>query len=196
MPTIFPIIRFHDADAGLAWLEDALGFQEHGVSRGDDGVVQHGELRLGDAWVMIGSETPDGVDRFGSHAGAGFYYLAVDDAGAAFERARSAGADLTSELEAREYGGREFSLRDPEGNVWSLGEYDPSAAERGRTSTAALRRGPDRRSTPHAHLFDRVCAALTLRYRRQRRMGRSIALACGVDRPNRTRPLNAADDVR
>jgi uncharacterized glyoxalase superfamily protein PhnB len=126
MPTIFPIIRFDDADAGLAWLQDTLGFEEHGVFRGEDGVVQHGELRLGDAWVMIGTESPDTVDRFGRHAGTGFYYLAVDDSAAAFERAKSAGADLTSELESRHYGGHEFSLRDPEGNVWSVGEYDPS----------------------------------------------------------------------
>ena len=130
MATIFPIIRFNDADAGLAWLKDALGFEEHGVFRGDDGVVQHGQLRLDGAGVMIGSETPDGADRFGRHAGTGFYYLAVEDAGAAFERARSSGADVTSELESRDYGGREFSLRDPEGNVWSVGEYDPSAADR------------------------------------------------------------------
>jgi uncharacterized glyoxalase superfamily protein PhnB len=128
MATIFPIIRFNDADAGLAWLKDTLGFEEHGVFRGDDGSIQHGELRNGGAWVMIGTEPEGGDQRWGKHAGTGFYYLAVDDAGAAFERARSAGADLTSELEARDYGGREFSLRDPEGNRWSLGEYDPSRA--------------------------------------------------------------------
>jgi uncharacterized glyoxalase superfamily protein PhnB len=128
MATIFPIIRFHDADAGIAWLETALGFEQHGVFRGDDGTVQHGELRHDGAWVMVGTESPDGADRWGRHAGTGFYYLAVGDAAAAFERARSAGADLTSELEVRDYGGREFSLRDPEGNVWSIGEYDPSAA--------------------------------------------------------------------
>ena len=128
MPTIFPIIRFNDSAAGLAWLKDVLGFEEHGVFRGEDGSIQHGELRHGDAWVMIGSEPAGGDDRFGAHAGTGFFYLAVDDAAAAFERARAAGADLSSELESRDYGGREFSLRDHEGNVWSVGEYDPSRA--------------------------------------------------------------------
>jgi len=138
MPTIFPIIRFHDSDAGLAWLKDVLGFEEHGVFRGDDGSVQHGELRHGDAWIMIGTEPEGGDDRFterpsaagrgGAHAGTGFFYLAVDDAAAAFERAKAAGADLSSELESRDYGGREFSLRDREGNIWSVGEYDPSRA--------------------------------------------------------------------
>jgi uncharacterized glyoxalase superfamily protein PhnB len=128
MPTIFPIIRFNDADAGLAWLKDVLGFDEHGVFRGEDGSIQHGELRLGDAWVMIGSEPKGGSERFGAHAGTGFLYLAVDDAAAAFERAETAGADLRAGLESRDYGGREFSLRDPEGNTWSVGEYDPSRA--------------------------------------------------------------------
>ena len=128
MATIFPIIRFEDSEAGLAWLADALGFEEHGVHRGEDGRIQHGELRLGDAWLMIGTESGESVERFGKHAGTAFIYLAVDDAAAAYERARAAGADLTSELEARDYGGREFSLRDPEGNLWSVGEYDPSSA--------------------------------------------------------------------
>lgn len=128
MPTIFPIVRFNDSEAGLRWLKDALGFEEHGVYRGDDGSIQHGELRLGDAWLMIGTETPGGDARWGRRAGSGFYYLAVDDAAAAFDRARGAGADLNSELESRDYGGREFSLRDPEGNLWSVGEYDPSRA--------------------------------------------------------------------
>ena len=128
MATIFPIIRFADADAGLAWLVDALGFAEHGVYRAGDGSIQHGELRLGDAWVMIGSETDASIERSGKQAGTAFTYLAVDDAEQAFERARAAGADLTSELESRDYGGREFALRDPEGNRWSVGEYDPSSA--------------------------------------------------------------------
>ena len=128
MATIFPIIRFKDANAGLAWLKDALGFEEHGVYRGDDGTIHHGELRLGDAWLMIGTESDGGDERWGRRAGSGFVYLAVDDAGAAFERAQRAGAELISELEERDYGGREFSLRDHEGNVWSLGEYDPSRA--------------------------------------------------------------------
>ena len=44
-------------------------------------------------------------------------------------RTREQGAELTSGLESREYGGREFGLRDPEGNLWSVGEYDPSPSD-------------------------------------------------------------------
>jgi uncharacterized glyoxalase superfamily protein PhnB len=43
------------------------------------------------------------------------------------ERARAAGADVARELTDMDYGSREFSARDPEGNVWSFGTYDPFA---------------------------------------------------------------------
>jgi uncharacterized glyoxalase superfamily protein PhnB len=29
------------------------------------------------------------------------------------------------ELETKEYGGKAFTCRDPEGHIWSIGEYDP-----------------------------------------------------------------------
>ena len=58
--------------------------------RDDDGGVQHGELHLGDAWVMIGSEPEGGDERFCARAGAGFIYLAVPDAAAVCERASRA----------------------------------------------------------------------------------------------------------
>ena len=82
---------------------------------------------LGDAWLMIGSEPEGGDERFGRRAGRASSTSPSPDAAAVFERAKAAGADLTCELEARDYGGREFGLRDPEGNRWSVGEYDPSS---------------------------------------------------------------------
>jgi uncharacterized glyoxalase superfamily protein PhnB len=35
------------------------------------------------------------------------------------------------ELKEMEYGGKAFSVRDPEGYLWSVGEYDPWAFESG-----------------------------------------------------------------
>jgi uncharacterized glyoxalase superfamily protein PhnB len=40
----------------------------------------------------------------------------------------SAGATVVRELEEMDYGSREYSVRDPEGNLWSFGTYDPFAA--------------------------------------------------------------------
>jgi uncharacterized glyoxalase superfamily protein PhnB len=42
-----------------------------------------------------------------------------------YARSRAAGAKIVRELEDMPYGSREFSVRDPEGNLWSFGTYDP-----------------------------------------------------------------------
>ena len=42
-----------------------------------------------------------------------------------YQDAKAAGAEITRELQDMDYGSREFSARDPEGNVWSFGTYDP-----------------------------------------------------------------------
>jgi uncharacterized glyoxalase superfamily protein PhnB len=55
-------------------------------------------------------------------------HVAVDDVDAPYERARSAGAAITRELENTDYGSREYSARDLEGQHWDFGTYRPSAA--------------------------------------------------------------------
>ncbi len=42
---------------------------------------------------------------------------------ALFERATAAGAEVVRGLEDEDYGSRGFSVRDPEGNLWSFGTY-------------------------------------------------------------------------
>jgi uncharacterized glyoxalase superfamily protein PhnB len=39
------------------------------------------------------------------------------------ERAVGAGATVVRELRDEDYGSRGFSVRDPEGNLWSFGTY-------------------------------------------------------------------------
>jgi uncharacterized glyoxalase superfamily protein PhnB len=54
-------------------------------------------------------------------------YVVVDDPDAHHERAVAAGAEIVRELTDTDYGSREFSARDPEGNLWSFGTYRPEA---------------------------------------------------------------------
>jgi uncharacterized glyoxalase superfamily protein PhnB len=114
-PNIFPFIRFADAEAALDWLGLTFGFEQHAVYRGDDGTVVHAEIALGNGIVMLGQGDP------AEHG----VYVAVDDADAHYERAKAAGAEITRELEDTDYGSREYTTRDPEGNVWSFGTYRP-----------------------------------------------------------------------
>ena len=117
-PNVYPFLRYADADAALEWLGRAFGFREVAVHRGDGdtGQLHHAEIALGPGIVMFGQGDPD--DRG--------IYVAVDDADAHYERAKAAGAEIVRELEDTPYGSREYTARDPEGNVWSFGTYRPS----------------------------------------------------------------------
>jgi uncharacterized glyoxalase superfamily protein PhnB len=52
-------------------------------------------------------------------------YVYVEDVDAHHARAAAAGADIVRPLNDTSYGAREYSLRDPEGNLWSFGTYLP-----------------------------------------------------------------------
>ena len=117
--TVFPCITFRDAHASIDWLERALGAQRVAVYEDDDGRVSHAEIKVGASLVMCGDE------RAGSKAtppGVSVVYVVVEDADAAYERARSAGAEVTAPVE-QDYGSRDITVTDPDGNRWSLGTY-------------------------------------------------------------------------
>jgi uncharacterized glyoxalase superfamily protein PhnB len=130
-PNIFPAVRYRDANEALDWLKRAFGFEEKAVHRGEDGSIQHAELRLGAGIVMFGQYSDAGwmggnaPDPLASTLSI---YAVVDDVDAHYERARAAGAQIVRELESMDYGSREYSARDIEGNLWSFGTYDPYAA--------------------------------------------------------------------
>ena len=44
-----------------------------------------------------------------------------------YAQAKAAGAEIVDELEPKDYGGSGYSARDPEGHLWSFGDYDPWA---------------------------------------------------------------------
>ncbi len=131
-PTIFPALRYRDAQAALDWLRQAFDFQEQSVHRDDDDVIRHAELRLGDGLIMLGQyddgawmggETPNALTSTVS------IYVVVADPDAHHDRAKAAGAQIVRQLADQPYGSREYSARDPEGNLWSFGTYDPYNAE-------------------------------------------------------------------
>jgi uncharacterized glyoxalase superfamily protein PhnB len=114
-PNVFPFMRFADADAALAWLSEAFGFEPREVYRDDQDRIAHAEVSLGPGIVMFGPGDP------ASHG----VYVAVQDVDAHYKQAKAAGAEITREIEDTDYGSREYTARDPEGHVWSFGSYLP-----------------------------------------------------------------------
>jgi len=120
-PTVWPAFRAADAPALIRFLVDVLGFEETLVVRDGD-LVAHAEL----AWppgggVMLGSVRDDG--GWPVAPGSSGAYLVTDDVSAVWDRAVAAGADVLRALADVPHGGTEFSVRDPEGNAWSVGDY-------------------------------------------------------------------------
>ncbi|WP_193605637.1 VOC family protein [Nocardioides dongkuii] len=117
-------LSFRDADAMIAWLA-AVGFTEHATHRDqkDPSVVVHAEwLWPGGGGIMFGSRRPDAaVDNVGTSAA----YLVTDEPDAVFDRAVAAGGTVLRPMVDQEYGGRGGSVADPEGNHWSVGDYQP-----------------------------------------------------------------------
>ncbi len=134
-PTLYPLMRFDDAPAAIDFLERAFGFVAREVIANPDGTIAHAELALGPSVLMLGSDRDD--PRLGRRAGKGWIYVAVDDADEHCRRARNEGAEIIAEPFDTDYGSRDYSALDPEGNEWHFGTYRPAADTVAPTSTAA-----------------------------------------------------------
>lgn len=121
-PSVYPTLRYADADAAIAFLTDAFGLTLGEVSRGPDGTVAHAELGWGNGVIMLGtrSDPPGPFD-----GGPVTLYLAVEDPDAHHDRAVAAGAEIVMPLTDQPYGSREYAATDTEGNSWSFGTYQP-----------------------------------------------------------------------
>ena len=126
-----PCLRYHDAPAAIAWLCQALGFEQQLVVPDNDGGIAHAQLSFGNGMIMLASVIDSEYGRLmkqpGELHGANTQscYLVVDDADRVYGRALEAGAEIVLDIKDEDYGGRGFTCRDPEGHIWSLGTYDP-----------------------------------------------------------------------
>lgn len=133
--TVIPNVLFRDANAGIDWLKNTLGFTEHAVYRNTAGAVEHAELLLGNGMLMVGTaglntQSAEWMAVPAECGGkvTGVSYLIVKDCTPVWQQAQSVGAEVLLPLRTMDYGGQTFTVRDPEGHVWSVGEYDPWAA--------------------------------------------------------------------
>lgn len=123
--TTYPGLQYADADAAMSWLEETLGCTRREDHRDEQGNVAHAEMEFQGAILML-SSAGVGREPFKSlPAGGRLVYVAIDDADGLYERVRSAGADVALEITDTDYGSRDFTIRDPEGNLWAFGTYRP-----------------------------------------------------------------------
>lgn len=122
---LYPGLRYTDADQAIAWLETRLGCEQREVHRDEDGGIVHAELEFEGAVIML-SSAGIGREPFRSlPAGGQLTYIAISDPDSLHDQAVAAGAEVALPLSETDYGSRDFTLRDPEGNLWSFGSYRP-----------------------------------------------------------------------
>jgi uncharacterized glyoxalase superfamily protein PhnB len=127
MQTIYPVLKYEDAQAAMDFLERAFGAERMEVYEGQNGGVAHAQLRFQDEVLMLASAS-EGDPLYNQGVGRTTVYVVVDDPDALYERAKGAGAEILMEPTDQDYGSRDFSTRDPEGNIWSFGTYRPEAS--------------------------------------------------------------------
>ena len=128
MPTVFPSLMYRDCPAAMVWLHEVLGFTEHAVYKDDQGQIMHAEMRFGNGMIMLGSKKAPG--SLWDDIGPSSVYLTAPDAAAvdtAYARAETHSGEIVSPLKDQDYGSHEFTVKDPEGNMWSIGTYAPGA---------------------------------------------------------------------
>jgi uncharacterized glyoxalase superfamily protein PhnB len=123
--TVWPTIAYADARAAIRFLVKAFGFDERLVVPGErDGVVEHAQLRWPEGGgVMLGTANREGNVFSQRPIGSASIYVVTDEPDRVYERAIAAGAERLRKLRDEDYGSRGFSVRDPEGNIWSFGTY-------------------------------------------------------------------------
>jgi uncharacterized glyoxalase superfamily protein PhnB len=122
-PQVWPTLRATDARALIRFLVDAFGFEET-VTYGDGDRVDHCQL----SWpagggIMLGSVRDEPGNPWHLDPGTFGAYVVTDEPDKLCERARAAGATIVKEPFDTDYGSRDFTVRDPEGNLWAFGTY-------------------------------------------------------------------------
>lgn len=137
--SITPSIVVQDANAAIAFYQQAFGAEEVMCLRTPDGGVMHAELRIGDSIFMLGGEWPDhGMQAPLANHHSGGLHLYVAEADAAFKRAVDAGCSVVMPPTDMFWGDRYGKVQDPFGHQWGLATHieDVSPEECARRAAA------------------------------------------------------------
>ena len=123
----------HNRQAGtmIDWLCQAFGFEVQLKIEGEDGRLEHSELRLADGLIMVCEERmgdfrrfqTDGLSPLTAKGNTQSLMLYIDDVDAHCVQARAAGGRIVAEPELHDYGvgywaDRSYGVLDPQGHLW------------------------------------------------------------------------------
>lgn len=131
---IIPSMSYRDAGEAIKWLCKAFDFEENAVFHTADGKIAHAQLTYKGNMIMLGSiDNGSEFSKLVKHPAeiGGFVtqssYIIIDDDEIElhYAKAKSNGAEILLELKSEDYGGKNYTCKDPEGHIWNFGSYDP-----------------------------------------------------------------------
>lgn len=128
MPQCCPNVFYDDVARAVKFLCEAFGFEKRFTHGAPGGKIEHAQLAIGSAVVMLGStDNPRAVLPVKSPKQAGFVtgavYVFVDDVDAHCTRARTAGAEVLLGPADMFWGDRIYCAVDPEGQFWTFATH-------------------------------------------------------------------------
>lgn len=148
--TVTPWIISADTARLFEFIAQAFGGTELALMKSPTGVVEHAEIRIGDA-VIMAFDAPQGTPPQPA-----FIRLYLPDARVAFAKAIQAGGTEVTKPTLLAFGDRVARVRDPLGNIWWLQQHveDVSEEEMGKRWTDPAW------STPMAYVQNSLAQAL------------------------------------
>lgn len=110
--TVAPWVVTDDTGAFLDFVTHAFDGMELARVRTEDGLIGHGEIRVGDTVVLAFDRHEDWPHL------PSLLRVFVSDADEVFARALSAGAQVVTSLADNAFGQRGGRVKDPFGNIW------------------------------------------------------------------------------
>jgi uncharacterized glyoxalase superfamily protein PhnB len=127
--TVFPNLKYLRPRAAIRFLTEAFGFERHFVVEGDDGEVEHAQMRVGGNLIFLGRDREDG--RYRLHSPQVLkgttqnlcIWVPDDQLDGHQARAAAIGAEILNPIHDSLAGVREYSCADPERQVWTFSSY-------------------------------------------------------------------------
>jgi uncharacterized glyoxalase superfamily protein PhnB len=112
---LVPNLPVRDVPAAQQWYEEVLGLGINWLWEDNFGSVGGDHVEL----FLYESDAPHPT----------ICSIFVDDVEAVYERCRERGGEIVSDLEAKPWGVREFSIRDPDGHVFRIGRGERDVSD-------------------------------------------------------------------
>jgi PhnB protein len=116
-----PMLAVHDAEGAIAFYTEVFQAVEVNRMAASDGKIEHSELKVGNARIMVADEFP-GHNRAARSLGGTpvIIYLYVGQVDDAVQRAVNAGARMLRPIQNLPHGDRVGKIEDPFGHVWMV----------------------------------------------------------------------------